>query len=284
MTGAAALLRHLSPGERVFLPGSAGEAIPLIAALSDGNAPPLDIVASFVPGLNPLPLDRFAPGTIVTSMFAAPGIGAAQAERRFRHLPLSYAGFAAWLTTTPAFDVCVAHVAPPDAQGNCSLGPAVEFTSVALRGARRARGFDLCFAKIRQGRQPGRGQTMERPPVALAGLSGGWFGASRFDRCRQWIPIDRVFSGTSFFRAARLAFAGLPPRVHRRGDKADSREILAAANHPRLDLAHAVAFVEPHIDIAAARGAFARLRRAHRRRIEEGKRQESDSSERADCR
>ena len=137
MTGAAALLRHLSPGERVFLPGSAGEAIPLIAALSDGNAPPLDIVASFVPGLNPLPLDRFAPGTIVTSMFAAPGIGAAQAERRFRHLPLSYAGFAAWLTTTPAFDVCVAHVAPPDAQGNCSLGPAVEFTSVALRRARR---------------------------------------------------------------------------------------------------------------------------------------------------
>ena len=135
VSDAADLVRHFVPGESVFLPGSAGEAVPLIEALSD--APPLAISTSFVPGINPLPLERFADGTTVTGLFAPPGIAGAQAGRHFRHLPVSYAAYAARLDTGPGVDTCVVHVAPPDAHGRCSLGPAVEFTAIVRRRARR---------------------------------------------------------------------------------------------------------------------------------------------------
>ena len=135
VSDAADLVRHFVPGESVFLPGSAGEAVPLIEALSD--APPLAISTSFVPGINPLPIARFAEGTTVTGLFAPPGLAGAQAGQHFRHLPVSYAAYAARLGTGPGIDTCVVHVTPPDAHGRCSLGPAVEFTAIVRRRARR---------------------------------------------------------------------------------------------------------------------------------------------------
>ena len=135
VSDAADLVRHFVPGESVFLPGSAGEAVPLIEALSD--APPLAISTSFVPGINPLPIERFAEGTTVTGLFAPPGLAGAQAGQHFRHLPVSYAAYAARLGTGPGIDTCVVHVTPPDAHGRCSLGPAVEFTAIVRRRARR---------------------------------------------------------------------------------------------------------------------------------------------------
>lgn len=137
ITSAAALAACFRPGERVYLPGSAAEVVPLVAALGEEGAPPLDLTTSFVPGLNPLRLDRFAAGTVVSGMFAPPGVAAAQAEGRFRHVPLSYGVFAARLKQGPGFDTCIIQVAPPGRDGRCSLGPAVEFTPIAAARARR---------------------------------------------------------------------------------------------------------------------------------------------------
>lgn len=131
ITSAAALAACFRPGERVYPPGSAGEVVPQVEALREEGAPPLDVTTSFLPGLNPLQLGRFAEGTVVSGMFAPPGTGAAQAEGRFRHLPLSYGVFAARLKQGPGFDTFVIQVAPPGADGRCSLGPAVEFTPIA---------------------------------------------------------------------------------------------------------------------------------------------------------
>lgn len=133
----AELVSQFAPGERVFLPGSAGEIPALTEALFSLGAPPLDITASFVPGINRIALERLPRGATFTSMFAQPTIPRAQAEGRFRHLPLSYGGFAGYLRDHASFDTCIVHVAPPDAEGRCSLGIAVEFAPIAAARSRR---------------------------------------------------------------------------------------------------------------------------------------------------
>ena len=131
------LVRSFAPGERVYLPGAAGECLPLMDALCTGNAPRLDITASFVPGINPVALARYPKGTTFTSLFAYTGVPEAQATGRYRHLPLSYSAFAKHLAEKASFDTCIVHVAPPGIDGNCSLGAAVEFTPIAAARARR---------------------------------------------------------------------------------------------------------------------------------------------------
>jgi len=132
----SALVGLLRPGERVYLPGSGGEPLGLMQALSAGGTP-LAITASFVPGINPWPLADLPAGTVMTASFAHAGPPEAQAEGRMRHLPLSYAGFAAHLRGSGSFDTTIVHVGPPDAEGACSLGIAVEFTLMAIAASRR---------------------------------------------------------------------------------------------------------------------------------------------------
>ena len=134
MGAPADLVARLAPGERVYLPGSAAEVIGLAEALAGG--PALRITTTYVPGINPLPLAGLPHGTVVRSPFA---YGAAQAGGSFAHLPLSYGAFVGHLRDT-AFDTAIVQVAPPDADGRCSLGPAVEFTPLALPHARRVIG------------------------------------------------------------------------------------------------------------------------------------------------
>ncbi|CAN5803372.1 acetyl-CoA hydrolase/transferase C-terminal domain-containing protein [soil metagenome] len=131
----ARILEALRPGETVFLPGSTGEVPALSAALAAEGAPALDITASFVPGINPPLAGRLPKGGCFGNPFAG-GARGGQAAGAMRHLPLSYAGFAAHLSRT-SFDTVIVHVAPPDSAGRASLGSAVEFTPIALRRAGR---------------------------------------------------------------------------------------------------------------------------------------------------
>ena len=130
-------VRSLDKGTRIFLPGSAAESAPLTDELCAADAPPLDITASFVPGINPMPIDLLLQGSALTCIFAHPGTSAAQALGTFRHLPLSYSGFARHIADTLTFDICVVHVAPPNRDGRCSLGAAVEFAPIATAKSKR---------------------------------------------------------------------------------------------------------------------------------------------------
>ena len=135
MTALDTLINAFVPGERVFLPGSAGEILPLSDAMA--SLPPLAITSSFVPGINRLRLDQLSPGSSWTGLFAQPGPPGAQEAGLFRHLVQSYGAFAQTLAHGTPFDNCLVHVAPPDADGMCSLGAAVEFTPIVARRARR---------------------------------------------------------------------------------------------------------------------------------------------------
>ena len=132
-----ALAALLTPGERVFLPGYTGEPAGLTDALFTPDAPPLHVTASYVPGVNVVPVDLFPPGTTYTSTFAQPALAGAQSRGVFHHLPLSYSAFTRHLQLNLQFDTCIVHVAPPDASGLCSLGPAVELSPIAAGKSKR---------------------------------------------------------------------------------------------------------------------------------------------------
>ena len=135
MNDVSRLVRAFVPGERVFMPGSAGEVPALTAALADG--PPLDITASFVTGINKLPLAHLPEGSHWNGLFAQPSTTGAHGRGIFRQSVHSYGGYALALARGPGFDTCIVQVAPPDQNGNCSLGVAVEFTPIAVRKSRR---------------------------------------------------------------------------------------------------------------------------------------------------
>jgi acyl-CoA hydrolase len=128
------LVDGLSAGERIYLPGSAGEVPALTAALLGEAAPPLAITATLVPGINALPSEIRA-GTTLSNPFAVAPAGW-QATGTFRHTALSYGGFNRALHNAE-FDTCFIHVSTPDAQGRVTLGPSVEFTPLAMKRARR---------------------------------------------------------------------------------------------------------------------------------------------------
>jgi len=123
------------PGERIYFPGGSGEPTDLKGAVF--GACGVDIMTSFVPGVNRLIPETIGEGSRVTGLFMQSDLATAQRDGRFRHLPLSYAAMTKFLEEIPAFDSCVVQVTQPDAFGRCSLGPAAEFTHQVLRRASR---------------------------------------------------------------------------------------------------------------------------------------------------
>lgn len=127
-----------APNERVFLPGSSGEPQGVVEALTAEDAPALRVTTTLVPGVNRSPVARLPEGSVWTGLFAHASDSPSQADGRFRQLPTSYGAYARALDHEAPFDTCIVQVAPPDAEGRCSLGNAVEFTAQVMRRARRA--------------------------------------------------------------------------------------------------------------------------------------------------
>lgn len=140
MSGVEAVLDAIRPGDRVFIPGSSGAPTALLQAWLDDpdRTRDLKIFTSLVPGINSLDIDRLHPTARVTGLFMPPSFARAQREGRYRHLPLSYGGFTRRvLDAEQPFDVCVVQVAEPDADRQCSFGPAAEFTPAIASRSRR---------------------------------------------------------------------------------------------------------------------------------------------------
>lgn len=128
-TGLTRLLSALRSDERVFMAGSSGEVIALTRALGEGTAPPLDLVASYVPGINAVPA-QMTPGTRITNPFPI------RNEVPVTHLALPYSHFGHWLAGQ-MLDTAIVQVAPPAQGKHASLGVTAEFAPIALRRARR---------------------------------------------------------------------------------------------------------------------------------------------------
>ncbi|MES2415546.1 MAG: acetyl-CoA hydrolase/transferase C-terminal domain-containing protein [Pseudomonadota bacterium] len=138
-----ALSSLVSPGGLVYVPGASGAPLSFVSSLLNHpeHQKDLKLLTSYVPGINTLNMQSIDPGAIVTGLFMHAGLQQAQRTGRYRCLPLSYAGFVRHVLDHVETDLAVIQLAPPDAEGNCSLGPAVEFMPSILKNARRVLGL-----------------------------------------------------------------------------------------------------------------------------------------------
>ncbi len=139
----AALPQLVRPGEVVYVPGSSGAPMVFMDELLREPELTRDarLLTTYVPGINQLDVHGLHPSGRVTGLFMQPSLAEAQRDGRFRALPLSYSGFVRHLLDHVDIDLAVVQVSAPDAHGQCSLGPAVEFMPAALSKSRRRLGL-----------------------------------------------------------------------------------------------------------------------------------------------
>ena len=133
----------VKPGDEVYLPGSSGAPIAFVDALLQDSqrSEGLQLLSTYVPGINTLDIDRLHPTARVSGLFMQPAFSAAQRDGRYRMLPMTYASFVRHIRDEFTPDLTVVQIAPPDSQGRCSLGPAVEFMPEVLKKSRRVLGL-----------------------------------------------------------------------------------------------------------------------------------------------
>lgn len=131
------------PGELVYVPGASGAPLAFVSSLlaHPEHQKDLRLLTSYVPGINTLDMTAMHASACVTGLFMHAGLKFAQRKGQYRCLPLSYAGFARHVLDRVDPDLTVIQIAPPDAQGNCSLGPAVEFLPAMLSKTKRVLGL-----------------------------------------------------------------------------------------------------------------------------------------------
>jgi len=131
----AALSELIGSEASVFLPGASAEVPDLSARLFALEGRQIQIYASFVPGINPMPPADLPEGIRFHNPFGAARAGM-QAGGQFAQVPTSYFGYANLLARCH-FDISIMVVAPPVQGSLASLGAAVEFAPDAMRQARK---------------------------------------------------------------------------------------------------------------------------------------------------
>ncbi|MDR3509582.1 MAG: acetyl-CoA hydrolase/transferase C-terminal domain-containing protein [Caulobacteraceae bacterium] len=132
-------LDELRSGARVYLPGATGESLALREALiaDPGRAEGVEFIGCLVPGMNEFDYASLHPTTRVTTFMMAPAMRASFEAGRVALLPLAYSQIATYLSDHAQFDVGFFQVCPPDADGQCSVGIAADFPTLAWKRAHR---------------------------------------------------------------------------------------------------------------------------------------------------
>jgi acyl-CoA hydrolase len=133
------VLDEFRPGRTIYIPGATGESLALAAALASAPERMRDvhIVSCLLPGINQTDYAGLHPTARLTVFLLSPALRGSFEAGRIRALPLSYTGIAAYLEHALPVDTAIAHVAPPDAGGYCSLGIAADFTPLVWPRAGR---------------------------------------------------------------------------------------------------------------------------------------------------
>jgi acyl-CoA hydrolase len=123
--GEADLARVLQPGGRTLVLGCAGESLPLARAVMHAGAAlgAMTFTGIFIPGVNTHAYVA-NPQVRIETFFMTPELKAAGSAVQF--MPLCYADILDRLRTV-TIDAALFMVAPPDAAGQCSFGPTVDF-------------------------------------------------------------------------------------------------------------------------------------------------------------
>jgi len=128
----------LRPGLTVFVQGAVGEPLVLGQALADAGEASRGVhyLSCLVPGVNKTDFAAFHETASLTAFFVQAELRQSFAAGKVRFLPLHYSGICSYMRRQPAVDVLLMQVAPPDADGMCSLGLSVDFVPLMLDGAK----------------------------------------------------------------------------------------------------------------------------------------------------
>lgn len=132
------MARRLEPGEVVFIPGCTGEPIQFTELIcgNAGLAEGVHFMTSFAPGINirNLSSETRTMGVFMMQPALVDDLDAGRVAFRRKQ----YSDAESLLASDgTGIDTLIVQVAPPNELGQCSLGPAVEFTPTVLRKARR---------------------------------------------------------------------------------------------------------------------------------------------------
>jgi acyl-CoA hydrolase len=130
------LAQLLQPGRSVYWPGCAGQS-PLFEqwllqspAMADG----IEFCGVWIPGVNRFDPTALHPRASAKTFFLSRDLRDGWSRGSVDYLPLHYSEIVRQMAEPGRFDVLMLQVAPPDADGNCSLALAADFTPAALAG------------------------------------------------------------------------------------------------------------------------------------------------------
>ena len=129
----------LAQGSEVFAPGCAGHSLLFQQWLQQHpeHAAGKRFTGVHIPTVNTFDFAGLHPQARQRTIFLSSELRASWLDGRVDYLPLTYSATWAWLRDVARFDTVLVHVAPPDADGNCSLGVACDFTPAVLPHATR---------------------------------------------------------------------------------------------------------------------------------------------------
>ena len=133
------ILAAFRPDARVFIPGATGEPLALrdLLGAHPDHAAGVDFIGCLLPGINDFDYAGLHPTARLTTFLFPPAFRASFEAGRVRVLPLAYSQTAEYLAETAPIDAAILQVAPPDADGLCSLGVCADFPPLVWRRAGR---------------------------------------------------------------------------------------------------------------------------------------------------
>src|SRR5882757_2743572 len=126
------MLDALRPGCTVYVCGASGESPGLGTSLMrrPERAAGVHFVSCLLPGINTFDYASVHPSARVTTFLLPPALRRSFEAGRVHVLPLTYTQIYEHLGGCMPLDIAIAHVAPADEAGHCSLGVAADFTPV----------------------------------------------------------------------------------------------------------------------------------------------------------
>lgn len=130
---------YLGQGVEIYAPGCAGHSLLFQSWLEQApeRCAGLRFTGVHIPTVNRFDFAALHPRARQRSIFLSGDLRASWLAGRVDYLPLTYSGTWQWLSEQARFDVALVQVAPPDDDGQCSLGIACDFTPAVWPHATR---------------------------------------------------------------------------------------------------------------------------------------------------
>lgn len=136
---ASSIFDYMRPGMEIYTAGCAGHSLLFESWLrqAPGRCAQLRFTGVHIPTVNRFDFAGLDPQARQRTIFLSGDLRASWLAGRVDYLPMTYSGTWQWLVEQARFDVALVQVAPPDEQGQCSLGVACDFTPAAWPRATR---------------------------------------------------------------------------------------------------------------------------------------------------